>query len=222
MSERDSQREAQGTAERGAATRVLVAGQVPGDVRDVTFHTAVRGYERREVDRYVQRVNRTIAELEIARSPESAVRHALDRVGEQTSGILQRARETADEIIHTARSEAEETAERTRARADEQALERRALEEQRLEEIRARAEAEMDALRAGTDLLAKERRRGVEEIHELAARLEAVADSGTIAAPGAAAEDVGEPERAGAGREAGPTGREPTAATEREPTGVEM
>ena len=83
-----------------------VPGNVPGDVRDVTFHTSVRGYERREVDRYVQRVNRVIAELEIARSPESAVRHALDRVGEQTSGILQRARETADEIIHTARSEA--------------------------------------------------------------------------------------------------------------------
>src|SRR5437588_13093580 len=119
MSERDSQREAQGTAERGAATRVLVAGQVPSEVRDVSFHTAVRGYERREVDRYVQRVNRVIAELEVTRSPETAVRHALDRVGEQTSGILQRARETADEIIHTARSEAEETVVRGAAEARE-------------------------------------------------------------------------------------------------------
>src|SRR3982074_576556 len=61
--------------------------QAPSDVRDVPFHTAVRGYERREVDRYVQRVNRVIAELEIVRSPESVVRHALDRVGEQQSGI---------------------------------------------------------------------------------------------------------------------------------------
>jgi DivIVA domain-containing protein len=93
--------------------------EVPDTIRDVSFHTAVRGYDRHEVDRYVQRVNRAIAELEIARSPQSAVRHALDRVGEQTSGILHRARETADEITHTARSEAEETTARGRAEARE-------------------------------------------------------------------------------------------------------
>src|SRR6478672_6770493 len=81
---------------------------VPADIRDVSFHGSVRGYERHEVDRYVQRVNQLIAELEIARSPEAAVRHALDRVGEQTSKILQQARETADAIIDTARSEADE------------------------------------------------------------------------------------------------------------------
>jgi DivIVA domain-containing protein len=91
--------------------------QVPQDIRDVSFHPSVRGYARREVDSYVELVNRVIAELEINRSPESAVRHALDRVGEQTSGILQRARATADEIIHTARSEAEESTARARAEA---------------------------------------------------------------------------------------------------------
>src|SRR5881392_853545 len=82
-------------------------GQVPEDLRSVSFPTAVRGYERREVDRYVERVNGVIAELEISRSPESAVRHALDRVGEQTSGILQQAGETADEITQAARADAE-------------------------------------------------------------------------------------------------------------------
>jgi DivIVA domain-containing protein len=73
------------------------------EIRDVSFPTAVRGYDRRQVDRYVQRVNRAIAELEVSRSPESAVRHALDRLGDPTSGILQRARETAEEITHSAR-----------------------------------------------------------------------------------------------------------------------
>lgn len=92
---------------------------VSDDIRDVSFPTAVRGYDRREVDRYVQRVNRVIAELEVGSSPESAVRHALDRVGEQTSGILQRARETAEEITRSARAEAEETTARAKAEADD-------------------------------------------------------------------------------------------------------
>src|SRR5919199_850433 len=65
----------------------------PPELRDPTFSSAVRGYDRHEVDRYVERVNGLIAELQISGSPRAAVRHALDRVGEQTSGILQRARE---------------------------------------------------------------------------------------------------------------------------------
>jgi DivIVA domain-containing protein len=222
-------------------------------IRDVSFHTAVRGYDRHEVDRYVQRVNRTIAELEIASSPQSAVRHALDRVGEQTSGILQRARETADEIVRTAGSEADETiargkaeaeeiiadararadqlmteaeadgrarvehAERERAalveqseealaaatahtarakseaeeivakatkeaeqilaRADAQAVELRAREEQRLEELRLNAEDEIGALRAEIDSIEAERGRMLDEVHEVAERLEEIVDA---------------------------------------------
>src|SRR5207244_2203789 len=83
--------------------------QVPAEIRDVSFPNAVRGYDRQAVDAYVKQVNRVIAELEVSRSPQAAVRHALDQVGEQTSGILQRARETAEEIITSARTEADET-----------------------------------------------------------------------------------------------------------------
>jgi hypothetical protein len=50
------------------------------------------------VDRYVQEVNRLIAELEISGSPDSAIRAALEEVSEETRGLLQRAHETADEI----------------------------------------------------------------------------------------------------------------------------
>ncbi len=258
MVERDQEWTEQQGREQGRVGRTLsdseLGGQVPADVRDVSFHVAVRGYERREVDRYVRRVNQVIAELEIARSPESAVRHALDRVGEQTSGILQRARETADEIIHTARSEAEEVIERGQAeareiessvraeaqsivaeaqgeatdavrqgqrelasareqatktreeadaalaaaqsradesvaeakreaeqivtRADAQAIDRRAREEQRLDELRRGAELEVQVLRADVDAISGGRSRLVEEIHELAARLDALADGG--------------------------------------------
>jgi cell division septum initiation protein DivIVA len=96
-----------------------VRDPLPRAVRDPSFPTAVRGYDRRAVDMYVERVNRLIAELQVSGSPKAAVRHALERVGEQTSGILQRARETAEEITTGAREEAEETTARARAEGKE-------------------------------------------------------------------------------------------------------
>ena len=94
-----------------------VRDPLPREIRDPSFPAAVRGYDRHAVDAYVERVNRLIAELEVSGSPRAAVRHALDRIGEQTSGILQRARETAEEITTTAREEAEATTARARAEA---------------------------------------------------------------------------------------------------------
>jgi DivIVA domain-containing protein len=68
---------------------------IPKEIRNVSFPGSVRGYDRGAVDAYVKSVNRVIAELEIGSSPRAAVRHALEQVGEQTSGILQRSREAA-------------------------------------------------------------------------------------------------------------------------------
>src|SRR5205823_3153632 len=67
--------------------------RVPADIRNVAFPAAMRGYDRDAVDAYVRRVNRVIAELEVTRSPQAAVRHAVERVGEQTKTILDEARE---------------------------------------------------------------------------------------------------------------------------------
>ena len=89
------------------------------DIRNVSFSGAVRGYDRSAVDAYVERVNGVIAELEMRSSARAAVRHALEQVGEQTSGILQRARETAEEITGSARREADETTARAKAEAAE-------------------------------------------------------------------------------------------------------
>jgi cell division septum initiation protein DivIVA len=96
-----------------------VRDPLPREIRDPSFPASVRGYDRRAVDTYVERVNRLIAELQVSGSPKAAVRHALERVGEQTSGILQRARETAEEITTGAREEADETTARARAEAEE-------------------------------------------------------------------------------------------------------
>ena len=49
------------TAGQSAGT---LSRHVPADIRDVSFHGSVRGYERHEVDRYVQRANHLHASLE--------------------------------------------------------------------------------------------------------------------------------------------------------------
>jgi cell division septum initiation protein DivIVA len=116
-----------------------VRDPVPRAIRDPSFAAAVRGYDRRAVDSYVERVNRLIAELQVAGSPRAAVRHALERVGEQTAGILQHARETAEEITTSARVEAEETT--VHARNERQEILTSAREEASDAVARARAEA---------------------------------------------------------------------------------
>jgi DivIVA domain-containing protein len=112
----------------------------PSEIRDVSFPSSVRGYDRSAVDAYVRRVNRVIAELQIASSPRAAVRHALEQVGEQTSTILQRARETAEEITASARQEAEETTGRAKAEAAEIALNASSESDRILAEAKAQAE----------------------------------------------------------------------------------
>jgi DivIVA domain-containing protein len=96
-----------------------VRDPLPEEIRDPSFPAAIRGYDRRAVDAYVEQVNGLIAELQISGSPQAAVRHALDRVGEQTSGILQHARATAEEITTSAREEAEATTTRAKAEAQD-------------------------------------------------------------------------------------------------------
>src|SRR5438128_6191474 len=98
------------------ARRRPLAATVPRDVpdeelagvRDVSFPIVMRGYDRAAVDAYVTRVNRIIAELQVSRSPQSAIRHALDQVSEETRGILERAHETADDIAARSRAQADD------------------------------------------------------------------------------------------------------------------
>jgi DivIVA domain-containing protein len=197
--------------------------EVPADIRDVSFPTVVRGYDRREVDAYVERVNRVIAELEISRSPQSAIKHALDRVGEQTSGVLQRAREVADELTATALAEAEHATSRATVEAEEilekaqmQAHHLRGQSKEEAEEIVARARAEaaesleraeeqartlqhsaegrLRALQADIEASADTRRKVLEELRRTAAELDEFA-SGAInrSEPAAAGQPRPEP-----------------------------
>jgi DivIVA domain-containing protein len=186
-------------------------GEVPPEIRDVSFATAVRGYDRREVDDYVEHVNRIIAELQVSRSPQAAVKHALDRVGEHTSGVLQRAREVAEELTATAlaevdhvtrraKVEAEETIENAQmqahqlrgqskeeadeilARATTEASERRKRAEDDLRQKQEEAEEHLRALRVEIDAAADRRQQLLDELRRTALQLEEFA-RGMIAGP---------------------------------------
>jgi DivIVA domain-containing protein len=137
-------------------------------VRDVDFPMALRGYDRDAVDAYVEDVNRIIAELQVGRSPQSAIRHALDQVSDETRGILERAHETADEI--TARS---------RAQADD----RLQWAEREARDAIAAATERVQALEKDADRVWQERQTLIDDVNRIATDLKAVADDAGVRFP---------------------------------------
>ena len=150
---------------------------MPAEIREVSFPLAARGYSRRVVDAYVERVNHVIAGLEADRSPRSAVRHALERVGGQVAGILDRAREAADEITATTREEGLEITARAKAEAAELVVNAGAAADRERAEARKTlldAQATAETIVAHADAEAAERlRRSEEELAELREQSEA-------------------------------------------------
>jgi DivIVA domain-containing protein len=148
--------------------------EMPADIREASFPLALRGYSSEAVDAYVARVH---AELEVRTSPRAAVRQALDRVGEQVGGILQRAREAAAEVTATAHREADEITARARneatqlvAQARAQADRERAHAEQTLAQAGAAAETILTQANAEA---AETRRRAEEEVTALQVQAQA-------------------------------------------------
>ncbi|GAC1520231.1 MAG: hypothetical protein NVS2B6_03540 [Thermoleophilaceae bacterium] len=122
----------------------------------------MRGYDRQAVDEYVERMNGLVTELRATHTTDAAVKEALDQVGEETSGILQRAHETADQITSTADAAA-------RARLDEANRE--------ADRVCADAEARARALESDTRALWDERGALIEDTRRLAETLLDAADS---------------------------------------------
>jgi DivIVA domain-containing protein len=179
---------------------------VSREIGDVSFPVSVRGYDRAAVDAFVSRVQNLVAELEATRSPEAAVKQALEQVGEQTKGILEQVGETAEQITVAARQEAEDStararheAENTVAKAKAEAAEsiasskaeaeatvaqaqRDAAEHlQRVQEevaaLREEADARMRELQADTQTIRLERSQLLDDIREVATRVEEVASA---------------------------------------------
>lgn len=129
---------------------------------DVEFPLALRGYDRVAVDAYVRHPSQLVAELQATRSPDAAIRRALGRVGDEISGILQRAHQTALQITSQSRAEAEDRLESARREADQ---------------LTAEAERRLTQLDAETDRIWAERHRIVEDARALSAQLLALVES---------------------------------------------
>ncbi|HEY7630598.1 MAG TPA: DivIVA domain-containing protein [Thermoleophilaceae bacterium] len=140
------------------------------EIRSISFPMALRGYDRDAVDAYVEQVNRLIAELEISRSPESAVKHAVAQVSEETRGILERAHETAEEIATRSRAQADDRVQQ----AEREAAEVVSGAEQRVRDLDNDAEA-----------IWAERLRLIGDVRDVADRLLAVADEAAARFPSA-------------------------------------
>src|ERR1035437_7383942 len=134
----------------------------PVSITHADFPAALRGYDRMAVDVFFKQVSQLVAEVQATRSPEAAVRRALERVGEQISGILQRAHDTAEQITSQSRAEAEDRLEQARQEAAQ---------------IAADAEQRVKDLDADTDRIWAERHRIVGDTRELAGQLAGLADS---------------------------------------------
>ena len=188
-----------------ARTRSRVPDAEIAELRDVSFSTAMRGYDRDAVDQYVNRVNRVLAELQITAAPESAIRHALEQVTEETQGLLERAHETAEEITRRSRSQADDRiqsatqeaqelhdaseqearrlrddaaheAREVREAAAKEAREVREAAQREAREIRETAEARVRELEADARAILEERARMIGELRELVRRLGEFAD----------------------------------------------
>jgi DivIVA domain-containing protein len=140
------------------------------EIRSISFPMSMRGYDRDAVDAYVERVNRLIAELEISRSPESAVKAAVAQVSEETRSILERAHETAEEINSRSRAQADDRVQG----AEKEAAKIREAAERRVYELDTDAEA-----------IWAERMRLIGDVRDVADRLHAVADEAAARFPNA-------------------------------------
>ena len=89
------------------------------------------------------------------------MQRALDEIGEETAGILQRAHETADEIAARSRAQAEGRIQRAEREADM---------------LRQQADAYSEQLIVDTRILWEERQRLIQDIRQLADEVLATAE----------------------------------------------
>ena len=150
-------------------------------IANCDFPLAVRGYDRGAVDAFVQEVLEVVSELEGRQTRETVVQRALDEIGEETAGILQRAHETADEIAARSRAQAEGRIQRAEREADM---------------LRQQADEYSEQLIVDTRILWEERQRLIQDIRQLADEVLATAEDASerVTQPAMISEPEPEPE----------------------------
>jgi DivIVA domain-containing protein len=152
-------------------------------IRTATFAVERRGYDKREVEHFLNRIADWLETGGGDPAREEIVKRELERVGHHTAGLLASAQDGAEQI----RAEAEVRAEGTRERADAYALQTREAADRETDELRERAgqearelveSAEAEARRIVDE--AQARRREIETlISDLTAHRDAVAAEAT-------------------------------------------
>jgi DivIVA domain-containing protein len=130
-------------------------------LREVSFPLVMRGYDRHTVDQFLAELLTLVDELESRQTREGVVQKALDELGEETAGILQRAHETADEITERSRSQADSRLQRA---------------EREAEILRRDADDYAEQVIVDTKQLWEERQRLIEDIRQLADEVLGTAD----------------------------------------------
>jgi DivIVA domain-containing protein len=149
-------------------------------IRNATFPTSRRGYDKHEVERFLARLADWLETGGGDESRSDTVKRELERVGQRTGAILAQAEESAQQIRAEAEQEARETinianagAEQTRGEADAYSNETRAAADAYAKETRQAAEDAAERTRAEAE----------EEVRETIADAEAqarrIVDEGT-------------------------------------------
>jgi DivIVA domain-containing protein len=151
-------------------------------LRDASFPLAVRGYDRRAVDEFLEHLRDLVDDLEAHQTREGVVQKALNELGEETAGILQRAHETADEIASRSRAQADGRLQRAEREADI---------------VKRDADEYAEQVVEDTRVLWDERQRLIEDIRQLADEVLGTADDAVerlkLPAPLAATDQDAEP-----------------------------
>jgi DivIVA domain-containing protein len=153
-------------------------------IRSATFPIARKGYEKREVERFLGKLADWLEAGGGDQARSDLVKRELERVGEKTASILATAEDSAAEI----RTEAEQEATATLNRAREEAAEARKSAEreagQAIAEAQARAQRVVDegvkrrqALESLISDLVSRRDAVLADIEELASQLKATTSS---------------------------------------------
>jgi DivIVA domain-containing protein len=123
-------------------------------IRGATFPLARRGYEKREVERFLGKLADWLEHGGDDESRSDLVKRELDRVVQKTGGILMAAEEAAEELRADAVHDAEEIGSRVRAEADAA----RAAADKYETETRSAADAHGERSRVEADTYSRETR----------------------------------------------------------------
>jgi cell division septum initiation protein DivIVA len=142
------------------------------------FAVAIRGYDRLQVDEYIDRLTEMVSEAEQrAREAEADLEYSRHTsVGPRVAQIF----ELAVEEVRELREQAAEEAERLRGSAQEEADEILVRVRFKAEELQAELDAELDRSRAAIDELDARKEESIRELRRLQEALSAAAGLVTL------------------------------------------